>query len=948
MIVKPGIVQKSILYGSRYNSETINQAHRAVYGDSFLLDGFILEELSEKNSLGEVTPGSNLKISLSPGKFCSNGILIDVKESAVFLMNESPRTPKLIVGYTADNKQETPVVLDMISPESVTNNMAVIGHYFPASITLRESNRKTLTDYQYPTYRSASRVRVQDLASMLHVGMQIFSRPAIEFSAHRVGGFYRVQVPNIALSKGNPKLLVFFLGFLLEEETHYVVETPGSLLIKATTSFGTADGSDVTFEGKIANAFVDIIYNDDIIFRERHAFLPPEQGGSSKIKFNPNHAEYIERGEAFPMVFVNSSVQVGGGTLLGPDRYKITPFSIDGNPREAIEINKRPGWETLQNDGWLSDEYDGVPILTITVIGCKALQGSQVHLREAGTGTGYTLPIVYKNQNHADEVQMVETGIPYIANSGQLQVWVNGKICPADHYFANNLASTASTTPKFHTLQEHQFYVNDLSAGAFEVGTVPIVTARFDGTTHTSSQVRSIVSFVFRPNYLLAKSTDVADGSLNFAGLEESINSPGITEALFNIEERRHWDKNVDSDEFWSASLGGPNGNYFVTFESLAGITASKASASYSILSTLTCSLTMFKDVPLGFSRALTGSYFMNYAAGGYFRNNVPPQMSDGTYFTSATSGLYTQNVVGGNENKYYSEKNPVVTYAGLQAFMSNWADSLGFANDPTVAPRVYDFSAGMEYNQDGTIKSGFAGLLANREELGLDKHLNLLQCIENVARNVGATEFTFGYSHGYAFGGCVINLYNGKIGRYEGSIASVTQHPADTEFKSGVYFGSIGFEPPYNVFANSPAVQSIKSDPNQWYYGIITPASSGTAFGKNEVGYRALTINNICAVVVPSSGGATVCKYQFCYLSPGTTRVLNTEDPETLSADLGIKIYCDNGKAQGPNKVYQLAKWFVIGPIDTAATTNLGARFLSGNDNENWYRIDSDTAPID
>jgi len=944
MIINSGIVEKSVPYGARYNSSNLNQGHKIIYGESFLIDGFILEDIKEVNSLGESTPGANLTIKLSPGKFSSDGVLISIKETVVFSYTESPRAPKVVVAYTNDNKEDTPVIVDMISPVSVTNKMAVIGYYYPSSITLNESSRKSLSSGQFPSYRSSTRARMKDLAAMVSNGTQIFSRKAIDFAASRVGAFYRIFVDNIVLAKGDHRILVFFMGGLLEEETHYVIESPGSILIRATESLGRVDGSDITF-ADYADAFIDILFSDDFVFRERHGFLSPEDGGNNKLKFGKNNKEYIINGEAYPFIFSNDRVQVGGGTLVGFDRYSLSEYSEGGDERESLELYKRPGWENELNNGWTSDEYVASAIATITIIGVKALQGSQTHYREANITGALSLPVVYKNAAHAtDEVQYVDSKIPYMANTGQLQVWVDGRLCPSDHFYANHLNCTASTTPHYDDKTGKQFYINDLSAGSFEIGTIPVVTSRFASQTHTSSQAKTIVSAVLRPNYLLGKTVHAFDGSATFAGLEESIGSPGIAEAVFNEEVVRHWDPTPADSEFYSTSLGTFNGNYFVTFESLAGMESGAPSASLSLLTTLTMSVGMFSDVPIYTGLALSASSLINYSTNGYLKLKTPPKGYNDELLTSST-GLYTVGSIEPDE--FISDKNPIITYGGLQAFMSNWADALGFANAPDVTPREYDFSAGMSYSASGEVKSSFAGWLANREELGLNKNLSLVQCIENVVRGVGTTEFTFGYSHGYAFGGCVINLYNGKIGRFEGSSNTAKRHPDDTEFKNGIYFGNIGFEPPYKVFTNSSAIAGIKNDPNRWYAGIITPGQSGVPFGSDEIGYRALTVNNIVAIVAPSSGGANVCKYQFCYLTPGTARITQA-DPKNTNADLGLKIYCDNGKPQGNSKIYQIAKWMVIGPTDTEATSSLGSRFLSGDNDENWYRIDEEFAPID
>lgn len=930
MIVNPSIVTKSILFGGTYNSATFNADHKMIYGDSFCISGFTLTELAE------TTPGSGLSLKLSPGAFCSDGVLIQVNNAIEFSYSVSPRTARIVVGYTDSNLETDPVIIDMISPANLTYNMAILGYYHPSTTTNDALTGKDLRGKSVPRYQPASHAKLNELASKVNTGIETESIPGSRVISNSVGSNYRVFSKNIPLAKKDPRLLVFFMGILLEEETHYEIESPGTLIIKGSTSFGSGfiGGSlvSITIDQHYVSAFVDIIFSEDILFREPIVF-PANPGNEFKFKVPNNHVTKITSGEAHPILFTRGNSSFSGGTFLSPDRYAMTAVDSGGDPRQGIEVFKRSGWDSpTYANGWVSDEYTGSDMTSgvLTLFGVRGMRGTSTDLRDpndAPNSVGVSAPIVYRNPQHSTlDSEYVQTSVPFKSNTGELQVFVDGRLCPADHYGANNLSCTASATPTTFGDPGHPLYCNDLNASSYEIGTIPVDNARRYAVSHTSSNIKNISSIFMPTNYLSPKVKEIHRGAANFASLEESVRKPGITEAVFNLQDNRYWDSLGYVSEFYDASTSAFNGNYFVTYESLAGITAGQSSASFSILTTLTTSVTMFYDIPLGFSDALTYSRYLNFAVGSGYFPDTDPLDGDGNSMTNSTTGLYTTVV---DPDKYFSKNNPLLTYAGLDAYLQPWMDSLGFVTG-TTAPRTYNRNAGVTYDTDGTVLTSFSSLLANRVSLGLDEDVNLAQIIDQVVSNVGNEGVNFGMSYGYAFGGVAINLYTGQFREFE---TDGVKWPDSTEFVSGMFWGNIGMESPaiLGAAANSSAIDTLKAYQNgsNWDDGIMSPIG----ISPGNIGWRTGTINNIAVNVAPVTGNSQICRYEFCWMSAGDFWVGQS------AKQIGIKIFCDNKKIGSRRRRY-LTRFFVFGPIDPGVEAALGGKFLSGTNDENWFRM--------
>lgn len=938
MIINPGIVEKSISFGSKYGSGVFNDDHKLIYGNSFCVSGFSLISLEENS------PGSGLSLTLAPGVFSSSGILVRVKNSVAFSFSVSPKTTQVVVGYTEDNKDDTPVFIELVSPHNVTEKMAIIGHYTPSGSIPESITGKDLRESSFPRYRPAPHLKLEELAGSINSGMETYSIPAIEVYGNKVGSDFRVPVKNIPLTKKDHRLMVFFMGILLEEDSHYEIESPSSLILKGATQYGLIwngpNQASVTFDNYYTFAFIDIWYTEDILFREIFSF-PSDVSSLAEFKtrFPASKSDSIKNGDVEILVFSRGNSSNGGGTLISPDRYSYTNIDDGGDPREGLVIRPRSGWRlTNQHYGWVNDEFTGSQMSSgiITVIGVRGLSGISKDYRysyDVPDSGGVYLPIVHQHSEHpALTSNYIQTKIPYKANSGELQVFVDGHLCPADHYPSNNLRATASSTPNFGNKISYQIYCNDLNAGAYELGTVPIENSKHGSVLQTPSEAKNMVSVFFRPNFLSSKIKEIKYGASSFGALDEVIDQPGIDEAIFNLTGGRYWDDAIDVKEFYSSSLADFNANYFVTYESLAGITGGQSSASYSILTSLTVSATMFYDVPIGFSDAITYSRYLNFAPTVGMYDTQDPLQSDGSALTDSVTGLYT---VISDPDKYFSINNPILTYAGLDAYLQRWMDSFGFYTGSKTAPRSMNRTAGVTYDAEGKIVTSFSSLLTNRTALGLSEDLSLVELMDSLIAKIGGDSVPFAYCYGYAFGGAVINLYSGIIA-VVGDDLNYRTHPAGTPFTNGIYWGNIGFESPAKRIGSitSPAILDLISRyPENWDNGIITPIGpNSNSIINGRIGNRTGTINNIVPCVYPVVGNSAETRFEFVWCTAGTAN----EERWSSTSEIGIRIRSYN-MMSGQDRKRTLTKFFVFGPFDPDAPS----KFLSGRNDENWYRID-------
>ena len=948
MIIDNALITKSIAYGGRYTSDTFNSHHKTLFGDNFVVSGFALTEMQE----GE----DGLIITLGPGVFCTKGILVQIMSDTELTVGEIPITPKLVVAFTQDNSKETPVTLDFLSPNDVTESMTIIGYYTPPLSFTENVDTGSYGEERKSFYRPSAHCSLTEIASDVSSGLKTETYLGSDIFANVVGSDYRVESREIPLASEDPNLLVFYRGCLLKEDTHYYIESPGTLLIRGGTTLVTENGVDKTFLASYTTSFIDLIYSPDFLFRQSYDFIAPLNATDPYVLNLPQkELKGFAKGLFEPLVFVTQK-EIAGSTLLSADRHTPITVSASSLGRDSVSILPRDGYAS--NDGFVTDEIDAPSIDSFTIIGVRGLSGGSTLIREEQSPP--TLPIIDGNSAHpALDYNFIETQIPYKVDSGELQVFVDGRLCPADHFYVDHLH--VNNTPDLSDISG-QRYVSDKNASSIEIGTKPITYSREHGEAHATDVEFGVVDTInFRPNYLTPKTRDLTYGSSTFAGLTEAIRTPGISEALFNSTGGRHFDGSSSTFEFADTTGAAFNGNYFVTYESLAGIYDAASGFNSSLFDALTMSVSMFYDVPLGVGLSLEAAHQLNYAdettSGsddhGWFYNDgmttrKDPTDSEGTPMTDTVSGLYTVQV---DPDKYFSENNPIVTYAALDAYMQPWMDSFGFYNTE-AAPRDYKRHAGVTYDDNGEILTSFSDLLSTD---AVPDGLSLVETVNLVSGSAASNKIPIATANGHVYGGRVINLTRGTIGEStEGHVSNTSDvFPRNVGFDHGLYSGYVGFDSPFKRpedFLSGEIQVHIINNPDDHYFGIFS--IPGTGGFPEKIGEYAIAANNLTCIISPIPAGCpghkhndelTIAKYRFVHLTPHTETILTYQDlngPNYSSSDkpdIGIEIIARTYGGDGNNTSrHALVQWTVFGKLDPLNAKNS----LTDFSDEHFYKM--------
>ena len=950
MIIDNSLITKSIAYGGRYTSETFNSHHKALYGNNFVVSGFALIDIVET---------SGLDIKLGPGVFCTSGIVVQIISDTTIHVGEVPNTPKLLVASTEDNAKDSPVSLDLLSPADVTEKMTIVGYYTPPLVLSESINTGAYGDARKAFYRPAAHNSLTEMASDVSSGLKTESILGTDINAGiQAGVNFRVHSKTIPLASEDPNLLVFYRGCLLEEATHYTIESPGTLLLKAGVTLVTENGVNMTFEQSYTNAFVDLIYAPDFLYRYTYAFVTPETPGEDyKISIPQQFSEEFSKGVFEVLVFVNTAFDTGS-TLLGSDRYVPVISNSYSTSRDSIKI--LPRLDSLNiNSGYVTEEITPRAITSFTVIGVRGLNGGTILARE---DEDQLLPIVDGNGAHPGSTtkHFLETRIPYKVEAGDMQVFVDGKLSPCDHFTVNLMHPDAA--PDLSDIAG-QRYVSDKNSSSIEIGTIPIKYAAEHSLAHNGNQeFRVVDSINFRPNYLSPKTRDLTYGSSTFSGLKEAKDTPGITEALFNSLPGRHYDTYTSTFEFAGAQGAAFNGNYFVTYESLAGIWDQSTSASTSLFETLTMSVSMFYDVPLGVGLSLEAAHQLNFAAasggndaGWFYEDSTTPRREagdvDNVSMVDPTSGLYNLQI---DSDRYFSENNPIVTYAALDAHLQPWMDSFGF-HEGKQAPRTYLRNAGVTYDSEGNTLTNFSDLM---DAGSVTPNRSLVDVINDISGTIAANKIPIATAHGYAYGGRIINLTKGLVvpngaTSYAG-VAMGDKFPMNTGMNHGFYSGHIGFQSPFKLdhewLSSDILAQSLTDD---GLFGIFSlPGFDAT----HKIGESAITANNLTCIlsIIPSGTNDTfnhademkMARYRFVHLDPNSDGIAfsladkdHLEENFTTSypPDIGIEIVAlTNGGGPGATARNALVQWTVFGKLDHTAAQHTH----TGVSDEFWYKV--------
>jgi hypothetical protein len=967
MKIDKTLISKSIAYGSRYTSTTFNENHKALFGKNFVVSGFSLLAL-EEDSFGA------LLLRIGPGIFCSNGIFVRITADTELNYRVTPTSPKLIVGHTSNNKEDTPVSIDLIDPMSVTEEMAIIGYYTPPFKFTEGVSTGVYKDTRKPFYKPASHTAIDEIASDVTSGLRTESNMAFKAYENPTllsGGAsgYRLEVSSISLISGSPNLLVFYQGELLEENTHFFIESPGSLIIRGGISLCTVSDGARTFEESYTQSFIDILYSEDFYATQKISFNYNEGVSEPKFMFDRRVASQVQEGKLQPIVFARSSA--GGYTLLSADRVEVASMGTIESVKDAIQIKARENWGHVQS-GFVTDNYNGQAITDLFIVFVRGLSNNELLVRVMDdptttlTETDYDalLPIVDGHSKHAElPYSYMATTTPYKVESGELQVFVDGKLAPSDHFIANRLDMLSTTTPILNE-EGGQRYVYDKNSSAIEIGTNPIVQAREFAHAHETIPFRSINALNFRPSYMLPRTKEFLYGSRTFAGLDDAVSKPGIAEALFNVDEERYFDDAASTFEFADVAGTAFNGNYFVTYESLAGIGGISTNADASLFSTLTMSVSMFYDVPLGVGASLENANKLNYYTGspteegGWYHEGKLAKDANGGYLTNSY-GVYTANI---DKDEYFSENNPIVTYAALDAYLQPWMDCFGFYEAPE-APRVHKRDANVTYDDEGTIVKSFSDMLTGNVTPGE----SLIQVVNRISDGVASAHQPIGTAHGYAFGGSFVNLTLGAVQRSPGH--PLSHFPSVPEFEQGVYFGNTGFADPFTrneEYQSEALKQYFAEHPSECHDGIFSIAGAADAANFAHIGFKSFTINNIVVIISPITWAPEgqnfkndyslgMAQYTFDYTVPLLSELAlpvyqpqrrNDHSIDEVDHHIGFHVICRTeagGNLNYGEARHGLVSWSAFGPLDPTISVHNHTRELDGiqTPDEVFYRKD-------
>lgn len=852
----PGEAKKSFLYRAPLHAGTFHFDRVIATGQGCKLEGFNLVSMT----LGTGIEGE-LLVRLSPGKFVSKGIVVDVSSETDihiprFWETESSVHGLAIYAYTDSPFQNAEdVYIGFTWVNSLQSRHALLGQvYFDYdgddSLLDNLSHR---TNKDYPTWLPApdammSRVSKPDeeftVATMaLPVSWQSGTAKSGEADIAITPPVANVSVTmgyevNSTIPLTSDYHMLFASGRLLVEGLDYFIDSPGRAIVWSTDYSGQVQpyvtGSWGISSYDVISGSFDVFATKGMSFRYDSPF---DGNAGSEVKIPSNMNRDSLTGEI--MVFTN-------GFILSPDRY-------DWNKKTGALVIKK------KNGGYITDNSNSDAISFISVVGFTNNLGVDSVINQ----DPFTLYV-----DKTEYVSYSSTKYAAVGSQNSLQVWENGRLCFADHGLASSDIDMVSAGMTGSNLRQN--YCLSIGPDKFEISADPMLAIRSTESSAHSSYFVSSPAKVYSGVVVASRFSTANVGfeyrplvikPFSFRGLDEFDNAAGSDVAIYNTyspafaastwpswSSPRHFDGATTASEFFGGT--GFNGNYFVTYDSFMGFhTPEDGDHIYpgydgqarwpdkyrSDFVTFEVSVDLLSDVPHKFGRSVLAGKTLTQdndnPDSGY---NTPPK---GRVKLTDDYGLYRKLVT---EDEFFSDLNPIESYAALESVMYKWLDTFGAYYEKSNGDKIYERSLGLQYDADGAISSAFAKFLSSNTQLilGVEPPNTLVDVIESVAAIKASRPRTYGWGMGYMWGNKVFNLEDGTFHnnnlskyRYPGgpykryklvvkeyrhgryavndphfgtSSGSAIQGGTRYPFNSGTYFGNVGYLNPKYVTTGS------------------------------------------------------------------------------------------------------------------------------------------------
>lgn len=785
--------KKSFVYQAPLHSGTFRFDRILATGCGCKLEGFRLEELT----LGEGTEGE-LLVRLSPGKFVSGGVVVEILSSLNIHIPrhwefESSIPGISIYGYTESPFQNANDVFVSYSWEkSIKKNGALLGQvYFDYDGTdglLDDKDHRS--NRNHPTWLPAPEAMMSKI-----------SKPDEEFtvatmalpvgwtngSGKTTSEDITITPPtaNVSITMGyevnstipldSSHHMVFASGRLLVEGLDYFLDSPGRAIVWSKSYSNQVQpyvtGSwGITHQEASSGSF-DVFATKSMSFRHDVPFSP-ESG--SELKIPENDARYAKTTDV---------ILFGNGYILSPDQY-----SWDKD-RGTLVIKKK-------NGGYLDNS--GTEINFVSVIGLSGTVGVD-SVFDGSPKKLYT--------DMSEHVSFSSTRYAAVGSQNSLQVWVDGRLTYADHGLAASDFDMVSAGMTGSNIQ--QYYCMAVGPDKFEVSADPMLAVRSSESSVYSSYSIDAMSQVTASSVVAARFSTANVGfeyrplvikPFSIRQIDEFEN--GVDVAIYNTyspgfaadtwpshSSPRHFSGATTGSEFFNAS--GFNDNYFVTYDSFMGMHPAKEGDHIypgydgqdrypdkyrSVFTTMDLSIDLLSDVPRRFGESIvSGTSLAQDEQDPEAGLNAAPR---GNVKLTDDYGLY-RNLVSGDS--FFSDLNPVMSYASLESAMYKWLDTFGSYYEKANGDKEYARHLGIEYLADGSISSSFASFLSSNTQLrlGIAPTDSLVSVIESVAAFRSNSPRSYGWGMGYMWGNIMFDLENGVF--HGSNKLSKLRYPAGT-----------------------------------------------------------------------------------------------------------------------------------------------------------------------
>lgn len=792
--LSPAQVEKSYVYRGPLHVTTFGEDKKTALGQGYKLSGFDLEKIN----LGSISP-KQIYLKLSPGEFSSNGIAVKVNSPIEiyippFLRGSTSPRGVAVYAYTLSSINTEDTYIEYGFPDQIRPHHALLGFlFYPAPGTSDAlKNEDARTDDDFPMWMPVQGGKLSNLANPGSSFQASSEMTFVDWTGSAVSSAANVTLTHSGaldsvtigyeLNSSIPigvNSLLFASGKLMVEGADYHLDGPGRAIVWSKDYSGNLQpyftGSWGVEAIDISSGSFDTIHSDDITFRIDQPF----DGMADSIISIPDNANRTARESSGILVF-------GNGFLLGPDRYK---WEKD---KGYIRVNK-------SNSIYGTDESVSVAIEYVSVVGFRNMAGVDLVTYESS-------PKAYAPGNASYQTYSRTVNVS-TGDANSLQVWVDGRLCFADHIGANSDTDAfARGLTGSNTIQK---YVSMYGVDSFELGVQPFGVMRSSDSLQRLGQPENAAFTTLYAKRVVAARFNTAKSHSeyypliirpdSFDALDEASNPnlAGITDSIFNfvggaptypgsywgsLSSPRHWDVISNDSEFYDSS--GFNQNYFLTIDSFMGYHKTQSSDhiypgynSYdprmpdkrrSVFGVMRMSIDLLSDIPEGTGTSIEAADELvqdstGILPGAQIRGNRGAKLTD-------DYGLYrtTPDVDG-----LFSDENPIVTYAGLDAFLSRWMDSFGAILENSGGSKEYLREMGIDYETllgelTGNIQSAFGGLLRDNgaalANSGIETSDTLVEVMEKLMDIESSQRQAFGWGFGYMWTNRFFDMESGTF----------------------------------------------------------------------------------------------------------------------------------------------------------------------------------------